>query len=111
MISRFVRVIEADGAMAENQQNAGEIGNEADVTKRAFSEVHHFRERESNAIFVRTCGSAFGAFESESGDGWWSDDAAGSAIDAGGKAGEENASEQRHGGKGSEEGREQSSGE
>ena len=106
-----MRVIEADGAVAEYQQNAGKIGNEADVTKRAFSKVHHFRERESNAVFVRTCGSAFGTFESESGDGWWSDNAAGGSINSGSKAGEENSSEQRHGGKWSEEGGEQSSGE
>lgn len=110
MISRFVGVIEADGTMAENQHDAGEIRDESDITQRAFGQIDHFRKCESNSVIVRTCGSTFGAFESKSGDGWWSDDAAGSAIDAGGKAREENASEQRHGGKGPEEGREQSSG-
>lgn len=59
---------------------------------------------------MRSGGSTFGSFESEAGNGGWSDDAASGTFDAGSVSGEENSSEQRDRGEWSEEGGEESAG-
>lgn len=107
VVGGFVWVVEADGSVSEDEDDIGEVGDESDIPEGAFGGVDHFGECEADAIFVRSGGCTFGAFESEACDSRWCDDAAGGAIDAGCVSGEEYASEEWNGGEWSEEGGEE----
>ena len=109
VVGGFVGVIEADGAVSEDEEDVGEIADESDIAEGAFGEVDHFGEGEANAFFMGSGGSAFGSFETEPGDGGWCNDASGGAINSGGLCGEENACEEGDGCEGSEDSGEESS--